>query len=72
MSSLTDRKGYYCEASTSASTITINEPISDPNWQIPPIFPNQVYKIHLYKYLAKSQIRQNYVDIAFTAQDKPI
>ena len=72
MTSLAGRQSFYNEANTSASTITINEVDANSNWKIPPIMPSQVYNMPLYKYYAKTQIRQNSVDLSFTSQDNPI
>jgi len=71
--SVRDQKDASLASSNSdRSLIFISEINSTTHWELPPIYPQQVYKLKWWQYLSHSFIKIHSVNIPFTANDDPI
>jgi hypothetical protein len=74
MKSITKRRASSILSGTSSdeSLISIHEPNSPKHWELPPICPQDVYKLKWWNYLSHSFIKVHSIDIPFSTNEDPV
>ena len=73
--SLAERCSSFAEWSSSnpsSSIIHVDNTNPSSEWQLPDIFPQDVYKLSFWEYLTCTQIKVSSVDISFTDLEEPV
>ena len=73
--SLSERRSYFAECSTSSdssSIIHIENTNPSSEWELPTILPRDVYKLSYWEYLTCTQIKVSYVDLIDYGHDRKI
>jgi hypothetical protein len=74
LTSLRDRRtsSLATSLSSDSSLISISEPYSSEDWELPPKKPQNVYKLKLWNYISHYFIEFHLVNIPFTFDQDPI